>query len=130
MILSAIAPPARNECAPIISGSIPFYWSFKALDAVFTARTIYPLVTAVHEPWRHTSQRKLFSVPSLLRMCYTLHDRGVTAPLIHVDYWCNVCPMLPFFWFEIFNVAESVSRSLLSTSYQERIFPFFQNPMS
>ena len=48
MILSAMAPPARRECAPIKSGSIPLSCRLSDFVAVRTALTISWLSTECH----------------------------------------------------------------------------------
>ena len=99
---------------------------FRDLYDVLNAWTITPIVTSVHEPLWYTSQRRLFSVPPLLRIWCTLCARYSAAPMVSMDYWCNVCPIGPFFWLETFSVAKYASKSLSRDSFLERILLFFK----
>ena len=130
MIFISIDPPDQIKCSPIMSGSIPFYWSFRNLDYVLAEQTISSLVTAFCDPLQHISQRILSSVPPLIRMWSNLCVRDVTGPLVPVDYWYNAFSMHPFFWLELFSVAESASSSFSIDSCLRRIFPLFQRPTS
>ena len=44
--------------------------------------------------------------------------------------WWMTWPIVPFFWFVIFNVTSSAVNSMCRGELWGRIFPFFQNPMS
>ena len=94
---SAINPPARNECTPIMQGSIILSCILRVFVVVLTNMTMSPLVTSVHNSLQETSQSRLSSVTLLLRMWYTLNARAAMAPFLTIDSWCKVCPILPFF---------------------------------
>jgi len=130
MILRAIGPPARNECAPIMSGSIPRLWSFSAFAAVRTALTISELCTEIHAFSWNTSQISCWSVPTLLKMWCTLRAINATDPHSPVVSWCSVCPVRLYFWFAIFIVAESAVSSFSNGDLRDRIVLSFQNPTS
>ena len=130
MILRAIAPPARREWAPMRSGSMPFSWRLRDLAAARTAATISALwISSQTSLWR-TSQSKFSSVPLLDRMWWTLRAREATAPPRPVPSWCSVCPMRPFFWFDIFSVAASAVSKDFRVDRRGRIFPSRQKPTS
>ena len=99
VIFSAISPPSRSECALVMLGSITPYCSLRVFEAVLTALTIYLLVTYVHDLLHYTSQIRFSSVPLFLSMRCTLHARASAYPLLIVDLWCKVSPILPFLWF-------------------------------
>ena len=130
MIFSAITPPASSERAPIMSGSITLSCTLRIFAAVVTALKISLLVTSVYIFLWQTSQSRLSSVPLFIRMWCDPSARDAKAPLLPVDSWYKVCPILPFFWFGMFSVSESASSSVFSDSCLEIIFPFFQKPAS
>jgi len=130
MILSAMAPPARRECAPIKSGSIPLSCRLSDFVAVRTALTISWLSTECHLLLMHTSQMRFLPFPPLEMMWCTLLATAATAPPGPVDSWCSVCPVRPFFWLEILIVHESAVSKMWSGESLGRIFPSFQNPIS
>ena len=96
MIFSAIAPPDRSECAPIMLVSIPISCSLRIFAEVISAQTMSLIVTYVHTLLIQTSHIILSSVPLFLSMWYTLCDRSAEAPFLPVDSWCKVLPILPF----------------------------------
>ena len=97
MIFSDIAPPDWSECALIILGSNPLSCILSIFEGVLTAIKMSPLVTSVHALLHQTSQIRLSYVSFLPRMRCTLRDRDAMAPLLPVDSWCKVCPILPFY---------------------------------
>ena len=130
MIFNAVSPPAWSECDPIMLGSILLSCILRVLAAVLNALTMSLLVASFHSLLCQTSHSRLYSVPLLMIMWCTLRDRSSMAPFLPVDLWCKVFPILMFFWFELFSVAESALSSVFSYSCLERIFPFFQKPTS
>ena len=107
MIFSAIDPPARSECAPIMMGSITFSCILRVFAAILTTLTTSLLVNYIHALLCQTPQSRFSYVPLFIRMWYTLHTRTTTAPLLTVDLWCKVFLILLFFWFKYFSVGES-----------------------
>ena len=128
MVFNAIAPPDQSECSAIMSGSFPLTCSLRVFAAVLTDFPLSLLVTSVYIFLFQTSHSRFSSVPLLLSMRYTLCDRADTSPLLPVDLWCKVCPIIPFFLFEIFSVAESVSISVFRDSCLKIIFSFSKIP--
>ena len=130
MIFRAMAPPARRECAPMRSGSMPLSSSLSDLAADLTAATISLLWISDHTSLWKTSQRRFSSEPLLTRMWWTLRARDATAPPLPVPSWWSVWPMRPFFWLDIFSVAASAFRSFARVDRLGRILPSLQKPTS
>ena len=55
---------------------------------------------------------------------------AATPPRESVPSWWMVCPILPFFWFVIFIVAESAVKRMASGELRGRTLPSLKNPMS
>ena len=104
--LRAIAPSAPNECAPIMSGLIPWSWGLRALTAILTTLTI-------SDPY--TEHQAL----SGLSLCCSICDEAFKQLLPLVSWW-SVCLVRPFFWFLIFIVAESMVSIISNGEYLER----------
>ncbi len=130
MSLSAMAPPARREWAPTMSGSYPFSWRLSALTDSLMACTMLLPVTLVHFLFKYTSQITFDSSPPFDKMWCTRRARPATAPRVPVDCWCRVWPMRPFFWFDIFIVAESAESNCLSGDLRGSTLLFLKKPMS
>ena len=119
MVFCAIAPTSWSECVHIMLGSIILSCSLRFFAAVLTALTMFPLVTSIHALLCQTLQRRFSSVPVLLRMWYTLRARDSTANLLPVYSWCNVCPILLFFWLDFF-VLLSPPQAVCSVSHAKK----------
>jgi len=110
----------------------PMYVSCRLSDfaVVRTAPTISELSTEYHVLLMHTSQMRFSPFPPLEMMWCTHLATDATAPCGPVDSWCSVCPVCPFFWFEIFIVHDSAVTRMRSGESLGRMWPSFQNPIS
>ena len=126
-----MSPPARRECAPIRSGSMPCSCILSDFVAVCTHCTISGWEIAYQTfGGVKTSQNNRWSDPAFDRIWCTLRASAASAPSDPVDSWWRVCPMRPFFWFVIFNVAESAWSKICNGQLRFRIFLSRKKPTS
>ena len=112
-----------------MSGSMLLSFSLRVFVEVLAALTMSLLVNYVHASLLQMLQRRFCSITLLLSMWYTMCARASKDPFLPVYSWCKVFPILPFFLFEIFSVAESASRSVFSDSCLEiKYFHYFVIP--
>ena len=108
-----MAPPARNECAPTISGSIACFSRFNYFDVSRAASIMWQGSTGVHVPLSPTEHNKVSLVPPLERMPCTICAKAFIGHRADpVECCVMVLPIRPFFWFGIFNVARSAVRNV------------------
>ena len=69
-------------------------------------------------------------LPPWWKMWWTLRARAATGPSCPVDSWWIVWPVRPFFWLDIFIVAESAWSRIESGDRCGSCRPSFQNPIS
>jgi len=127
--LRAIAPPARSEWVPTRSGSSPASCHFKVLMDWRMLRLISSgvIVLSLSPSWYVDISECI--LPPFVRMWWMRRASARTQLLKPSDVsWWIVCPILPFFWFEIFNVAESASSSLASGDFLFSNLPSLKNP--
>jgi len=67
MILSAMVPPVRRKCAPIISGAMPLSCRLSDFATVHVAATISEPSMECHMVLMHTSQMRCSPLPQALK---------------------------------------------------------------
>ena len=72
----AMAPPARNECAPTRSGSIPCFSSFNYFAVSRSASITWQGSTGIHVPLSPTEHIKVSLVPPSERISCTICARA------------------------------------------------------
>ena len=132
--LRAMAPPARRECTPMRSGSIPFSCRLSSVTQCLSPVRMFDGVMFLHSPSSvQKSEMRLLSVPPLWMMWCIRRAVAFTGQC----RWCAahscviVSPILPFFWFEIFSVHWSaVQSSVRDAVYRVSCLPSLKNPTS
>ena len=129
--LSAIAPPARSECTPTMLGSIPLLSRRKVLT-LFRMPDIMSVRVTEHNSsscvYMHISA---VSVPLLESIWYIRLASALTGQWSSMMHsWWMVCPIFPFFWFEIFSVADSAANKTFRGRFLSSCCWFFQKPTS
>ena len=126
-----IAPPARSEWTPTMSGSIPLSSRCKSLT-LLRMQVIMSVGVTEQSSWSCLyTQIKDESAPWFRSMWFTLRANALIGHyLSSMASWWMVCPIFPFFWLEIFRVAEWAVNSSSKLVFWSSCFWFFQKPTS
>ena len=131
--LSAMAPPARRECGPTRSASMPFLCRCSAFTALRKLVVICRLVICDHvfDVSSQTSHRRFLEVPLFARIWWTLYARALTGhDGWETAWWWIVWPILPFFWLVIFSVHDVAVNSVGNVLFRGRMWPSLKKPTS
>jgi len=136
VIYRAIAPPARSECDPTLSGSNPFLSLRMIRMASFTALITSVLCTCCHLSFLliRNVQIRVDGVAPLRTMLMALVTSAQTGQqvLSPSSTWCDIVTpsCLPFFWLSIVSDTRSTLFAYLWSLLGWITFPFAKNFMS